>query len=79
MKTVSTHEAKTHLSRLLREVQNGEEVVILNGREPVGKLIPYTVSKRKRPKVGTVTSPDTWVAKNAFRPLTDKELAEWGL
>jgi prevent-host-death family protein len=79
MKKVTTHEAKTHLSKLLREVQHGEEYIILNGREPVGKLIPYSEPKHKRPKVGTITSGPVWVAENAFDPLTDKELEEWGL
>lgn len=79
MKEVTTYQAKTHLSKLLREVQQGEEIVILNGRQPAGKLVAYDKPKRTRPKVGTITSPDTWVADDAFKPLTDEELAEWGL
>ena len=31
MKTVTTHEAKTHLSALLKEVSRGEEITILRG------------------------------------------------
>jgi antitoxin (DNA-binding transcriptional repressor) of toxin-antitoxin stability system len=30
MKAVTTHQAKTHLSRLLKEVQTGETIVILS-------------------------------------------------
>lgn len=37
---VGVHEAKTHLSRLLRRVALGEEVVILNGGRPVARLVP---------------------------------------
>lgn len=37
-KTVSVHEAKTHLSRLLREVEAGETVVICRGQTPVARL-----------------------------------------
>jgi antitoxin (DNA-binding transcriptional repressor) of toxin-antitoxin stability system len=79
MKYATTHEAKTHLSRMLREVRAGEEYVIMNGREPVGKLIAFNAPTRKRPKVGTVTSPGTKIADDAFAPMTDEQLAEWGL
>lgn len=33
------HEAKTHLSRLLRRVESGEEVVICRGGRPVARLV----------------------------------------
>jgi prevent-host-death family protein len=36
---VSVQEAKTQLSRLLRKVEAGEEVVIRRGREPVAVLV----------------------------------------
>ncbi len=34
------HQAKTHLSQLLRRVAAGEEIIILRGREPVARLVP---------------------------------------
>lgn len=40
MKTVNIHEAKTHLSRLLRRVAVGEEIVIAKGGRPVARLVP---------------------------------------
>lgn len=40
MATVGVHEAKTHLSRLLRRVAMGEEILITRGGEPVAKLVP---------------------------------------
>ncbi len=40
MREVGVHEAKTHLSRLLREVETGEEVVIVRNGEPVARLVP---------------------------------------
>jgi prevent-host-death family protein len=36
---VTVQEAKTQLSRLLRRVEAGEEVVIRRGREPVAVLV----------------------------------------
>jgi prevent-host-death family protein len=37
---VGVHEAKTHLSRLLRRVAAGEEIVITSGGRPTARLVP---------------------------------------
>jgi prevent-host-death family protein len=37
---VTIHQAKTHLSKLLRRVAAGEEIVIARGGRPVARLIP---------------------------------------
>lgn len=39
-RSVGVHEAKTHLSRLLELVRNGEEVVITNRGAEVARLVP---------------------------------------
>lgn len=41
MKTVNVYEAKTQLSRLLREVAAGEDVVIAKDGTPLARLVPY--------------------------------------
>ncbi len=79
MKTATTHQAKTHLSRLLKEVQAGETVVILSGNVPVAQLTAVQPSSTKRPKVGTHTSEPVRYTEDSFRPLMDGELEEWGL
>lgn len=38
MKTVSMHEAKTHLSRLVNEALAGEEVIIARHHQPLVRL-----------------------------------------
>ena len=38
MRQVNVHEAKTHLSRLIREALDGEEVVIARGNRPLVRL-----------------------------------------
>ncbi|MCJ7626407.1 MAG: type II toxin-antitoxin system Phd/YefM family antitoxin [Anaerolineaceae bacterium] len=35
------HHAKTHLSKLLERVMNGEEIIIAKSGKPVARLIPY--------------------------------------
>ena len=42
MKTFNVHEAKTHLSRLLRRVARGEELVIARDGEPVALVHIYS-------------------------------------
>ncbi len=39
MTEVGVHEAKTHLSRLLRQVEAGEEVTIVRDGSPVARLV----------------------------------------
>lgn len=48
---VNIHEAKTHLSKLLRRVQKGEEITIANAGKPVAKLVRVDRARR-RPKPG---------------------------
>ncbi len=40
MQQVTIHAAKTHLSRLIEAVLNGEEIVIAKGSKPVVRLVP---------------------------------------
>lgn len=42
MHTVTIEEAQLHLSELMDEIQQGEEVVILRDNAPVAKLVPAT-------------------------------------
>ena len=39
MVTVNVHEAKTNLSRLLAQVEAGEDVVIARNGKPVARLV----------------------------------------
>lgn len=40
MREVNIHEAKTHLSRLLMRVEQGEEIVIARAGKPIARLVP---------------------------------------
>lgn len=79
MKMVTTHEAKTHLSRLVKEARAGEEIIIMTGREPTARITAYKRTINKRPKPGSSGSGPVICAKDAFAPLTDAELKVWGL
>lgn len=45
---VNIHEAKTHLSRLLAQVEAGEEVTIARNGQPVAKLVAIGQNSKKR-------------------------------
>ena len=51
------HYAKTHLSKLLEQVEDGKEIVLARGRKPIARLVPCSeVDKNDRPQIGETTS-----------------------
>ncbi len=74
MFVVNVHRAKTELSRLLVQVEAGEEVVIARRGEPVARLVACQPRGRRKPDVlkGKITIPDSF-----FEPLPDEELEKW--
>ena len=48
MTEVTVHQAKTHLSRLLRRVATGEEVVISRSGTPVARIVPIEAPVERR-------------------------------
>ena len=54
MKTIGAFEAKTHLSRLLREVEQGEVVVITRKNKPIARLSPFSDTSSMDPKAAVL-------------------------
>ena len=73
MKTVNVHQAKSQLSRLLRAVATGEEIIIANRGVPVARLSPAAKEKPKR-KLGDMAG-QIWIADDFDAPLTGGLLA----
>jgi prevent-host-death family protein len=48
VKIVNIHEAKTHLSRLIQEALEGEEIVIAKGNQPLVRLVLVDSARRQR-------------------------------
>ena len=71
---VNVHEAKTQLSRLLAQVEAGEDVVIARRGEPVAQLVACKPRGRRQPDVlkGKIVIPDDF-----FDPLPEEELVAW--
>ncbi|MPZ88032.1 MAG: type II toxin-antitoxin system prevent-host-death family antitoxin [Nitriliruptorales bacterium] len=75
MTSVGVHEAKTHLSQLLRRVAEGEEIVITRGGRPIVRLVPAdpgTARQLGRDR-GLFVVPDDFDA-----PLPDELLDAYG-
>jgi len=76
MTTVTIHQAKTNLAKLIARAEAGEEIVIARGNEPVVRLAPVAGGKRKREPgllKGKVSLPDEFF----FDQLSDEELGAW--
>ena len=71
MREVGVHEAKTHLSKLLREVEAGSEIVIRRGGKAVARIVPVsaTAARVLGSDRGVVKVPDDFDA-----PLPDAVL-----
>ncbi len=68
MKRVNTHEAKTHLSRILEEVENGETVLVCRRNVPIAELRPLqSVRENDRP-IGLAAG-HFQVPESFFEPL----------
>ena len=74
---VNVHEAKTHLSKLLAEVEKGHEIVLARDGKPVAKLVPFPV-KKNRITFNTFKG-RIWIAEDFDAPLPDELLDEWGI
>ena len=72
----TVHQAKTNLSKLIREACSGKEVIIARGKTAVVKIVPLTIERKKRVP-GQLKGKISY-APDAFKPLTRKELKELG-
>ena len=75
MKTVTVHEAKTNLSRLIERAERGEEIVIARRKTPVAKLVGLHVPLKAR-KFGAMRG-RARVTDAFFEPLPTAELEGW--
>jgi len=68
MQLVNIHEAKTQLSRLLEQVQAGENIVIAKAGAPIARLIPYVPPRRKVAPPGLMEG-EGWIADDFDEPI----------
>ena len=75
MPTVKIHHAKTHLSRLIEQACEGEEIIIARGDQPLVRLQPLREKKGQR-KPGSMKG-KLKVGPEFFQPLSEDELKAW--
>jgi prevent-host-death family protein len=68
--SVSIHEAKTQFSKLVRRAEEGEEIVVRRGQEPVARIAPL----KKR---GGVTGRGSMKGEIRIGPDFDEPLEEF--
>lgn len=73
VEVTNVYEAKTHLSRLLRRVRAGEEIIIAEAGRPVARLVPIAPPAGPRSLGGD--EEQVWIADDFDAPLPD-ELVE---
>jgi prevent-host-death family protein len=77
MTTVTVHEAKTHLSKLIAEVLAGGDVVIARGKVPAVRIVPVEDLKKSKRRVPGRLKNLAHMDDRFFEPLPDDELARW--
>ena len=71
---VNVHEAKTNLSRLLAQVEAGEDVVIARSGTPIARL--ERVQKQGKRQFGAMKG-QIDLDDQFFDPLPEEELTRW--
>lgn len=69
---VNTHEAKSRLSELIREAEQGTEVIVARNGRPVAKIVAWVATKPSR-------APGAWSGRIAYDANIvgpDEEIAE---
>ena len=64
----SIYDTKTHLSRLLRQVKGGNEIIISDRGTPIAKIIPFPVKSSFEEIILSLT------ARGHVVPRTEKSL-----
>lgn len=75
----TVHQAKTHFSRLLKEAESGQEVIVMRGSKPVAKIVPIVdpAAPAGFQRIGGFEGLFN-LDDHVFDPLTDEQMIEYG-
>jgi prevent-host-death family protein len=73
MTVFNIHDAKTHFSKLLERVLNGEEVVIAKAGKPVARILPYGLDDHS-PRIPGIDRGKLIIMPDFDAPLPEFEL-----
>jgi prevent-host-death family protein len=72
---INIHEAKTHFSKLIERVRQGEEIIIAKAGVPSAKIVPI-VEKKNHRKPGTLQG-KIKISVDFDAPLSDEILDDF--
>ncbi len=70
VKTVNVQAAKTHLSRLIEEVIEGEDIVLAKAGKPLVRLVPY--AREAKPRTPGLLAGQGWEAPDCWAENYDE-------
>jgi len=74
MKKINIHEAKTHLSQYIEDVEHGETVILCRRNQPVAEIRPLAARPHKPRPIGLAKRTFT-VPPSFFEELPEETLA----
>jgi len=74
---VNIQEAKTHLSRYIDQVEQGEIIVVCRHNQPVAELRAIETSPARTTRIPGLLKGHIHFEPDAFAPMTAEELAEF--
>jgi prevent-host-death family protein len=74
---VNIHDAKTHFSKLVDRVANGEEIIIAKAGHPVVKLVPLETPKKGKRPLGLYKG-QIWISPDFDDPDPELEKLFYG-
>ncbi|MCK4410871.1 type II toxin-antitoxin system Phd/YefM family antitoxin [Candidatus Bipolaricaulota bacterium] len=75
LKQVNIHEAKTHLSKLLAQLKEDEEIIIAKAGKPIARLVPL-IERLARRSPGSAKG-KVMIASDFDAPLPNSVLEEF--
>jgi len=72
MAIFNIHEAKTHFSKLLKRVMNGEEIIIAKAGKPVAKIMPLDENVSS-PRLPGIDKGEIMIMPDFDAPLSEFE------
>jgi len=77
MVRLNVHEAKTHLSRYLRRLEQGETILLCRHNRPIAEIRPIS-ERQSKPRVFGLDQGKIVVGPEFFEPLDPETLEYFG-
>lgn len=79
MTKLNIHEAKTHLSKYLERVREGEKILLCKNGVPIAQITPLSKEVFRHPQFFGLARGRGSIPKSFFEDLTEEEMPGAGL